>query len=91
MNASNGALVAGLAIDDKELGAKPARDAKAYKAGINRPRSRGDKAGTFGGRGAFWKGAFAGGDLLVQAVTVGRPGERLHGNLPGYSRCPATP
>ena len=71
MNASNGALVASLACDDEELAAKLAVDVQAFKVGINRPRSRGDREEPFGGRGASWKGAFVGGDLLVQAVTVG--------------------
>ncbi|UQU63431.1 aldehyde dehydrogenase family protein [Couchioplanes caeruleus] len=91
MNASNGALVASLAVDDEELGAKLAQDVQAYKVGINRPRSRGDRDETFGGRGASWKGAFVGGDLLVQAVTLGGPGERLYGNFPDYTSCPPTP
>jgi acyl-CoA reductase-like NAD-dependent aldehyde dehydrogenase len=90
MNASNGALVASLACDDTELAAKLAVDLQAFKVGINKPRSRGDREEPFGGRGASWKGAFVGGELLVQAVTVGEPGERLFGNFPDYSRYPAT-
>jgi acyl-CoA reductase-like NAD-dependent aldehyde dehydrogenase len=90
MNASNGALVASLACDDEDLATKLAKDLRAFKVGINRPRSRGDKAEPFGGRGASWKGAFVGGDLLVQAVTVGAPGERLFGNFPDYSLYPPT-
>jgi acyl-CoA reductase-like NAD-dependent aldehyde dehydrogenase len=90
MNASNGALVASLACDDSELAAKLAADIQAFKVGINRPRSRGDRAEPFGGRGASWKGAFVGGDLLVDAVTVGDPDERLYGNFPDYSRYPST-
>jgi acyl-CoA reductase-like NAD-dependent aldehyde dehydrogenase len=90
MNASNGALVASLACDDEELAAKLALDLHAFKVGINAPRSRGDRDEPFGGRGASWKGAFVGGELLVQAVTVGPPGERLYGNFPGYSRYPVT-
>ncbi|HEX6497789.1 MAG TPA: aldehyde dehydrogenase family protein [Micromonosporaceae bacterium] len=90
MNASNGALVASLACDDEEKAAKLAADLHAFKVGINRPRSRGDRDEPFGGRGASWKGAFVGGDLLVQAVTVGEPGERLYGNFPDYSSFPAT-
>ena len=89
MNASNGALVASLACDDEELAAKLAKDLQAFKVGINKPRSRGDRDEPFGGRGASWKGAFVGGDLLVQAVTTGDD-ERLHGNFPEYSRYPAT-
>jgi acyl-CoA reductase-like NAD-dependent aldehyde dehydrogenase len=90
MNASNGALVASLACDDEELAAKLALDLHAFKVGINKPRSRGDRQEPFGGRGASWKGAFVGGELLVQAVTVGPPDERLYGNFPDYSRYPAT-
>jgi len=88
MNASNGALVASLAVDDEELAAKLAQDVQAFKVGVNRPRSRGDRDECFGGRGASWKGAFVGGDLLVHAVTVGEPGERLYGNFPDYSSYP---
>jgi acyl-CoA reductase-like NAD-dependent aldehyde dehydrogenase len=90
MNASNGALVASLACDEEELAAKLTKDLQAFKVGINRPRSRGDREEPFGGRGASWKGAFVGGDLLVQAVTVGDPGERLFGNFPDYNRYPVT-
>ncbi|HEX5598131.1 MAG TPA: aldehyde dehydrogenase family protein [Micromonosporaceae bacterium] len=90
MNASNGALVASLACDDEELAAKLAVNLQAFKVGINKPRSRGDRDEPFGGRGASWKGAFVGGDLLVQAVTVGPPGHRLYGNFPDYSSYPVT-
>jgi len=90
MNASNGALVASLACDDEDLAAKLAVDLQAFKVGINRPRSRGDREEPFGGRGASWKGCFVGGDLLVQAVTTGGPDERLCGNFPDYSRYPTT-
>jgi acyl-CoA reductase-like NAD-dependent aldehyde dehydrogenase len=91
MNASNGALVASLACDDEEFAAKLAGDVQAFKVGINKPRSRGDRDEPFGGRGASWKGAFVGGDLLVQAVTYGRDGagERLYGNFGDYSLYPA--
>jgi acyl-CoA reductase-like NAD-dependent aldehyde dehydrogenase len=90
MNASNGALVASLACDNEELAAKLAKDLHAFKVGVNKPRSRGDREEPFGGRGASWKGAFVGGDLLVQAVTVGEPGERLYGNFPDYNSYPTT-
>jgi acyl-CoA reductase-like NAD-dependent aldehyde dehydrogenase len=90
MNASNGALVASLACDDEELAGKLAMDLQAFKVGINKPRSRGDRAEPFGGRGASWKGAFVGGELLVHAVTVGDEDERLYGNFPEYSRYPST-
>jgi acyl-CoA reductase-like NAD-dependent aldehyde dehydrogenase len=88
MNASNGALVASLACDDEEVAAKLAVDLQAFKVGINKPRSRGDREEPFGGRGASWKGCFVGGDLLVQAVTCGAPDERLYGNFPEYSSYP---
>jgi len=88
MNASNGSLVASIATDDLAFGNRVAEDLQAFKVGVNRPRSRGDKAEFFGGRGASWKGAFVGGDLLVEAVTQG-PG-LLYGNFPDYSRYPAT-
>jgi len=90
MNASNGALVASLACDDTELAARLARDVQAFKVGINQPRSRGDREEPFGGRGASWKGAFVGGELLVHAVTEGPAGEVLYGNFPDYARYPAT-
>ncbi|MGH3658607.1 MAG: aldehyde dehydrogenase family protein, partial [Micromonosporaceae bacterium] len=89
MNASNGALVASLACDDEELAGKLAAEVQAFKVGVNKPRSRGDKAEPFGGVGASWKGAFAGGELLVQAVTD-VPDEKLYGNFPGYHRYPET-
>ncbi|WP_329108620.1 aldehyde dehydrogenase family protein [Micromonospora sp. NBC_01699] len=90
MNASNGALVASLACDDEDEAAKLAVDLQAFKVGINRPRSRGDRDEPFGGRGASWKGAFVGGDLLVHAVTQGGPDQRLYGNFPDYNSYPAT-
>jgi acyl-CoA reductase-like NAD-dependent aldehyde dehydrogenase len=90
MNASNGALVASIACDTEELAGKLAKDLHAFKVGVNKPRSRGDREEPFGGRGASWKGAFVGGDLLVQAVTVGEPDERLYGNFPDYSSYPTT-
>ncbi|MBM0205286.1 aldehyde dehydrogenase family protein [Micromonospora sp. STR1s_5] len=89
MNASNGALVASLACDDTDEAGKLAVDLQAFKVGINKPRSRGDRDEPFGGRGASWKGAFVGGDLLVQAVTVGGD-SRLYGNFPDYNSYPTT-
>ena len=90
MNASNGSLVASIATDDVDVGQRVAEELQAFKVGINRPRSRGDREEVFGGLGASWKGAFVGGDLLVQAVTYGPdgPGEELFGNFPGRSRLP---
>ena len=90
MNASNGALVASLACDDTELAARLGEHVQAFKVGVNAPRSRGDRAEAFGGRGGSWKGAFVGGVHLVHAVTQGPPGEHLYGNFPGYSRTPTT-
>jgi acyl-CoA reductase-like NAD-dependent aldehyde dehydrogenase len=90
MNASNGALVASIACDDELKAHRLARELQAFKVGINRPRSRGDRAEPFGGRGASWLGCFVGGELLIQAVTQGPEGELLFGNFPGHSRYPAT-
>ncbi|GIJ11544.1 aldehyde dehydrogenase family protein [Micromonospora andamanensis] len=87
MNASNGALVASLACDDTDEAAKLAVDLQAFKVGINKPRSRGDRQEPFGGRGASWKGAFVGGDLLVQAVTVGND-DQLYGNFQDRTALP---
>ena len=88
MNASNGSLVASVATDDADFGARVAEQLQAFKVGINKPRSRGDREEVFGGKGASWKGAFVGGDLLVQAVTEGEG--QLFGNFPSYSLYPET-
>jgi acyl-CoA reductase-like NAD-dependent aldehyde dehydrogenase len=90
MNASNGSLVASIATDDPALAARVAEELQAFKVGVNKPRSRGDREEVFGGLGASWKGAFVGGDLLVQAVTYGPEGEteRVYGNFPDYSLYP---
>ena len=88
MNASNGSLVASIATDDADFGARVGEQLQAFKVGINKPRSRGDREEVFGGKGASWKGAFVGGDLLVQAVTEGE-GPVL-GNFPTYSLYPET-
>ncbi|WP_232303938.1 aldehyde dehydrogenase family protein [Pseudofrankia sp. DC12] len=91
MNASNGALVASLACDDEDKARRMSAELAAFKIGINKPRSRGDRDEPFGGRGASWKGAFVGGEHLVHAVTVGAdPHEHLYGNFPSYSRYPET-
>jgi acyl-CoA reductase-like NAD-dependent aldehyde dehydrogenase len=89
MNASNGSLVASIACDEEQLARQLAAEVHAFKVGINVPRSRGDKAEPFGGRGPSWKGAFVGGEHLVHAVTQGPAGERLYGNFPDYQRYPA--
>jgi acyl-CoA reductase-like NAD-dependent aldehyde dehydrogenase len=86
MNASNGCLVASVATDDLDFGARVAEELQAFKVGINKPRSRGDREEVFGGKGASWKGAFVGGDLLVQAVTEGEG--QVYGNFPTYSLYP---
>ncbi|WP_405017985.1 aldehyde dehydrogenase family protein [Kitasatospora sp. NBC_00070] len=90
MNAGNGSLVASLATDDPAFADRVGPDLLAFKVGINKPRSRGDRDEVFGGLGASWKGAFVGGDLLVQAVTYGKDGadEKLYGNFPSYSLYP---
>jgi hypothetical protein len=88
MNASNGCLVASIACDNERLARRLADQVHAFKVGINAPRSRGDKAEPFGGRGASWKGAFVGGQFLVHAVTQGPPDEQLYGNFPDYQRYP---
>ncbi|MCZ4497222.1 MAG: aldehyde dehydrogenase family protein [Thermoleophilia bacterium] len=92
MNVSNGALVASLATDDADFAARVSEELRAFKVGINKPRSRGDREEVFGGRGASWRGAFVGGDLLVDSVTVTADGseEQLYGNFEAYSRYPAT-
>jgi acyl-CoA reductase-like NAD-dependent aldehyde dehydrogenase len=86
MNASNGCLVGSIATDDADFGARIAEELQAFKVGINKPRSRGDREEVFGGKGASWKGAFVGGDLLVQAVTEGEG--QIYGNFPTYSLYP---
>jgi acyl-CoA reductase-like NAD-dependent aldehyde dehydrogenase len=89
MNASNGALVASIACDDEATAQRLGRQLQAFKVGINKPRSRGDRDEVFGGNGASWRGAFVGGELLVHAVTEGT-GDDLHGNFPSYTRHPAS-
>ncbi|MGH9301257.1 MAG: aldehyde dehydrogenase family protein [Acidimicrobiales bacterium] len=90
MNASNGALVASIACDDEDLALRMSSEVHAFKVGVNKPRSRGDRDEPFGGRGASWKGAFVGGSHLVHAVTEGSADERLFGNFPEYQRYPVT-
>jgi acyl-CoA reductase-like NAD-dependent aldehyde dehydrogenase len=91
MNVSNGCLVASIATDDSDFAARTTEELQAFKVGVNKPRSRGDREEVFGGIGASWKGAFVGGDLLVDAVTHGADGasERLYGNFPDYSLYPS--
>lgn len=87
MNISNGALVAALATDDEKFAARTAKEIRAFKVGINKMRSRGDRAEVFGGIGESWKGCFVGGDLLIQAVTKGNADE-LRGNFEDYTLLP---
>ncbi|GHF81796.1 acyl-CoA reductase-like NAD-dependent aldehyde dehydrogenase [Amycolatopsis bartoniae] len=88
MNASNGSLVASLACDDETTARRLAAYLQAFKVGVNRPRSRGDRAEYFGGRGASWRGAFVGGELLVHAVTEGEG--PVYGHFPTSTRYPPT-
>jgi acyl-CoA reductase-like NAD-dependent aldehyde dehydrogenase len=80
MNISNGALVAAIASDDVKWAQRTAKEVRAFKVGINKLRSRGDREEVFGGLGESWKGAFVGGKLLVEAVTQGTPSEPVLGN-----------
>lgn len=79
-NVSKGALVASVATDDPARGAALAARLEAFKTGVNKLRSRGDKDEAFGGKGASWEGAFVGGANLVRAFTSG-PGP-VAGNWP---------
>ncbi len=88
MNVSNGALVASIASDDLDLAMTLKEQVNAFKVGINKTRSRGDRDEPFGGKGASWKGAFVGGKYLVEAVTEGSSGEKLYGNFPDYQKYP---
>lgn len=88
MNISNGCLVSSIACDDLQEAKVIAGQLRGYKVGINKVRSRGDKEESFGGIGESWKGCFVGGKYLVQAVTVGKPGEQLYGNFPEYTLLP---
>jgi acyl-CoA reductase-like NAD-dependent aldehyde dehydrogenase len=88
MNISGGALVSSLATDDPNVAREVGSQVRSFKFGVNKTRSRGDREEPFGGTGASWKGCFVGGKYLVEAVTVGAPGERLHGVFPDYSLIP---
>ena len=88
MNVSGGALVSSIATDDAKTAKRVAGELRAYKAGVNTIRSRGDREESFGGSGESWKGCFVGGQYLVQGVTVGPVGERLYGNFPDYTLLP---
>jgi len=86
MNVSNGALVASIATDDPAFAERLRPDVQSFKFGVNTPRSRGDREEVFGGRGASWRGAFVGGDLLIHAFTEGE--HSLYGNFPNGSLYP---
>lgn len=90
MNASNGSLVATVSCDDEDTAERIASEVRAFKVGINKPRSRGDQHELFGGHGASWRGAFVGGELLVRAVTQGPGDDRLPGNFSTYTLYPET-
>ncbi|QSQ19126.1 aldehyde dehydrogenase family protein [Pyxidicoccus parkwayensis] len=79
-NISNGALVASVATDEPELAQRIASRLHAFKVGINKLRSRGDREEPFGGKGGSWAGAFVGGTHLVRAFTDGP--HPLEGNWP---------
>lgn len=84
--------MASIACDDAEPATELAEHVQAFnfKVGINKPRSRGDKAEPFGGRGASWTGAFVGGANAVQAVSRARPASGCTGTFPGDGRTPDT-
>jgi acyl-CoA reductase-like NAD-dependent aldehyde dehydrogenase len=86
MNVSNGNLVSSVATDDMAFAKRVREEISAFKFGINKPRSRGDREEVFGGLGASWRGAFVGGDLLVDAITDGD--RQIFGNFKGGSRYP---
>ncbi len=88
MNISNGSLVCSVATDDEAFVKRIAPELRGFKVGHNKVRSRGDNDEVFGGIGQSWKGCFVGGKYLVEAVTVGMPGEQLHGNFPDYTLLP---
>jgi acyl-CoA reductase-like NAD-dependent aldehyde dehydrogenase len=79
-NVSGGALVASVATDDPARGERIAGRLQAFKVGVNRLRSRGDRDEPFGGAGRSWEGAFVGGANLVRAFTDGP--QAVQGNWP---------
>lgn len=88
MNVSNGSLVASIACDDLPTSTRIAGELRAFKVGVNKIRSRGDREEVFGGIGQSWKGHFVGGKYLVNAVTHGPVGDRDYGNFQDYSLVP---
>lgn len=89
MNISNGALTAAIASDDLKFAGRTAKEVRAFKVGINKLRSRGDRDEVFGGLGESWKGAFVGGALLVEAVTSGD--KPILGNFEDATLLPENP
>ena len=89
MNISNGALVAAVGSDDPKWAARTAKEVRAFKVGVNKLRSRGDREEVFGGLGESWKGAFVGGKLIVEAVTNGPASQPVLGNFPDALLLPA--
>jgi acyl-CoA reductase-like NAD-dependent aldehyde dehydrogenase len=81
INASGGALVASIASDEVQFAEDVASELRAFKVGINRIRSRGDREEHFGGIGKSWRGCFVGGEHLINAVTSGVEGKALYGNF----------
>ena len=88
MHVSNGSLVASVACDDPATAASIVGELRAFKVGVNKMRSRGDREEVFGGIGQSWKGHFVGGKYLVNAVTRGPVGERDFGNFQDYILMP---
>ncbi len=88
MNVSNGSLVSSIACDEPKIARNVAEQLRGFKVGINTMRSRGDREEVFGGIGQSWKGCFVGGKYLVQSVTQGAAGEKLHGHFPDYTLLP---
>jgi acyl-CoA reductase-like NAD-dependent aldehyde dehydrogenase len=79
-NVSRGALVASVATDDPARAERIVGRLEAFKVGVNRLRSRGDRDEPFGGKGGSWEGAFVGGSYLIDAFTHGA--RRPAGNYP---------
>jgi acyl-CoA reductase-like NAD-dependent aldehyde dehydrogenase len=88
MNVSNGNLVSSVACDDPTHARNIAMELRAFKVGINKVRSRGDREEVFGGLGQSWKGCFVGGKYLVESVTHGPGADRPYGNFPDYTLMP---
>jgi hypothetical protein len=57
MNVSNGCLVASLATDNDDFAIRVSGQLQAFKVGVNKPRSRGDREEVFGGLGGVVEGS----------------------------------